>query len=260
MDGKSIFDSAVELYARTRPTYPDAVYREIFEFARLSAGELAVEVGIGTGKATQPFVDAGLRIVAYEPAPNLAAYARAALGTVEVIESPFEDCALADGSAAIVYSATAFHWLEPSRGYGAAMRVLRPGGTLALFWNRPGLGDMNDPMHVEIQKAYDRWRPGESKPPLFDANRYKKRRDAIEEHGFELREYKIFEAKRYMSADAYVELLGTYSDNIALPSEQREGLFGDVHAAIVKHGGTVTIHDTVDLHLARKPLEGRYYE
>ena len=50
----------------------------------------------------------------------------------------------------------------------------------------------------------------------------------------------------------YVELLGTYSDHIAIEEKIRGEFFAAIEAAINKHGGTFTVYDTIDLQLARK--------
>lgn len=50
----------------------------------------------------------------------------------------------------------------------------------------------------------------------------------------------------------YVELLGTYSDHIAIEEKIRGEFFAAIEAAINKYGGTFTVYDTIDLQLARK--------
>ncbi len=255
MEKKLIFDRSVPFYAVRRPTYPEALIREVLDFSGVRPGELAVEVGAGTGVATKPMLDAGLKVVAYEPGENMADYCRSQFEgqALTVKTAVFEDCDESDGSAALVYSATAFHWCDPEKGYGQAMRVLRPGGTLALFWNRAFVGKKDDPVHTAIQRAYDRWYPSDKPMPELDQPRYQKRREQIISHGFELREFKLFYGTRVMSPEEYCQLLLTYSDHLALPDDRRNGLLSGVYDAIDKNGGMVTVYDTFDLHLATKP-------
>ncbi len=54
-------------------------------------------------------------------------------------------------------------------------------------------------------------------------------------------------------AKEYIELLGTYSDHIAIEEKIRMEFFSKIQEAINKHGGSLTIYDTIDLQLARKP-------
>lgn len=255
MEKKLIFDTSVPFYAVRRPTYPDALIREVLDFSGVQPGELAIEVGAGTGIATEPILDAGLKVVAYEPGENLANYCRERFEDRDFAakQTVFEDCDEPDGSVALVYSATAFHWCDPARGYAQAMRVLRPGGTLALFWNRPFVGRRDDATHMAIQAAYDRWYPSDKVPFELDQARYQKRREQIIEHGFELREFKLFYGTRTLSPKEYCELLLTYSDHLALPDDRRNGLLSGVFEAIEQNGGSITVYDTFDLHLATKP-------
>ncbi len=45
------FGDVAELYDRARPSYPAALVDDVLEFACARAGDLALEVGAGTGKA-----------------------------------------------------------------------------------------------------------------------------------------------------------------------------------------------------------------
>ena len=55
------------------------------------------------------------------------------------------------------------------------------------------------------------------------------------------------------SAEEYLALLRTYPDHMALPEQDREGLFAGIANAIQQHGGTLTVFYTVDMELAQKP-------
>lgn len=48
-------------------------------------------------------------------------------------------------------------------------------------------------------------------------------------------------------------LLGTYSDHIALEENTRKNFFSEMESVIDDFGGKVTVYDTIDLELARKP-------
>ena len=54
------------------------------------------------------------------------------------------------------------------------------------------------------------------------------------------------------TADGFVALLGTFSDNLALPLEQRDELFRRIHARIAaRPNGTVTEHHLLVLTVGR---------
>lgn len=55
-----------------------------------------------------------------------------------------------------------------------------------------------------------------------------------------------------VSAEQYVEVLGTYSDHIAIEQSIRDNFFDEIKDTINKHGGSIIIYDTIDLQLSRK--------
>lgn len=74
-----------------------------------------------------------------------------------------------------------------------------------------------------------------------------------EKYGFTDIRYALFQRTRVFSAQEYVALLGTYSDHIAIEESVRKEFFAGIENAIIRHGGSITLYDTLDLQLARKP-------
>lgn len=74
-----------------------------------------------------------------------------------------------------------------------------------------------------------------------------------EKYGFADIQYALFQRTRTFTAKEYGILLGTYSDHIAIEKAIRTEFFSKIEDAINNHGGTITIYDTIDLQLARKP-------
>jgi SAM-dependent methyltransferase len=94
-----------------------------------------VEVGCGTGKLTVALAARGLRVEAVDPGGNLVEIARARVpgSTVRFHLDRFEDVELPTRTFEAVFSATAFHWVEPDVAWSKAARLLRLGGVLALL-------------------------------------------------------------------------------------------------------------------------------
>lgn len=104
-----------------------------------------LEVGCGTGQATEPFLKTKCKVTAVELGENLASYTREKFKIYKnfnVIRSAFEDYDCDDNQFDMLYSATAFHWIPDEIGYKKAYRIIRSGGTLALFWNRPSPNEL----------------------------------------------------------------------------------------------------------------------
>ncbi|MEU6577021.1 class I SAM-dependent methyltransferase [Streptomyces sp. NPDC046805] len=130
------FDAAASQYAANRPSYPPALFDTVEELAgRAFAGARVVDVGAGTGIATALLHARGADVVAVEPGAGMAAEFHRALPGVPVVRGNGNALPLADAGADFVTYAQAWHWTDPARSVPEALRVLRPGGALALWWN-----------------------------------------------------------------------------------------------------------------------------
>src|SRR2546423_7492818 len=130
MQGGLAFDRVAELYDRARPRHPERLIDAALGDQPVRE---VLEVGCGPGRLTAALVARGLRVEAIEPGANLAAIARRRTPEVKVHVALFEDLELADASFDALFSATAFHWVDPDIGWTKAARVLLPRGTLALL-------------------------------------------------------------------------------------------------------------------------------
>jgi SAM-dependent methyltransferase len=72
-------------------------------------------------------------VVAVEPVAAMRAKVPA---LIEAVDGTAEAIPLADGGADAVTVAQAFHWFRHEEALAEIARVLRPGGGLALIWNR----------------------------------------------------------------------------------------------------------------------------
>ena len=134
-DGK-LFDQVAAEYDRRRPTYPDELVDHACRVAGIGSGDQVLEVGCGSGQLTRGLVARGLRVTALEPGKRLSSLAQrnlTGLGEVEFVDSRFEDAQLRSGHFRAVFSASAFHWIDPEVSWQKAARVLGRDGTLALL-------------------------------------------------------------------------------------------------------------------------------
>ena len=130
-----VFDEIAAEYDRHRPAYPDELVDQACRAAGIGGGDLVLEVGCGSGQLTRSLVGRGLRVTALEPGTNLISLARqnlAGAGEVEFVNARFEDVPLPHERFRAVFSASAFHWVDPDASWQRAADVLVPGGTLTL--------------------------------------------------------------------------------------------------------------------------------
>ncbi|RZU21485.1 class I SAM-dependent methyltransferase [Streptomyces sp. BK239] len=134
------FSSAAAQYAANRPSYPPALLEAIEAMAAHPlAGARVADIGAGTGIATALLHARGADVVAVEPGDGMAEQFRRALPEVPVVRGDGNRLPLATASVDFLTYAQSWHWTDPARSVPEAVRVLRPGGALVLWWNAAAL-------------------------------------------------------------------------------------------------------------------------
>jgi ubiquinone/menaquinone biosynthesis C-methylase UbiE len=132
----TVFDEVAVEYDRRRPTYPDGLIAQACQLAGIGSGDQVLEVGCGTGQLTSSLLARGLQVAAIEPGRHLISLAEEKLrspGQVEFVNARFEDAPVPHRRFPAVFSASAFHWIDPDVSWKKAACLLDPGGTLALI-------------------------------------------------------------------------------------------------------------------------------
>jgi SAM-dependent methyltransferase len=237
-----VFGEVADQYEAARPTYPDGAFDAIFEYGGLRAGDHALEVGAGTGKATESFVARGLAVHALEPSPEMARILRAKGVTVE--ETTFEEWTVRSGAFQLVFAAQSWHWVQGADRYEKAAAALVPGGTIALFWNAGRAHP--EPFKSENEAAYRRIAP-QLTDSIGDQWNPEVLVGSIAECGdFDpMVTRKVTWQTSYTSAE-WTRLLETHSGHRMLPADIRTQLHSEIGAAIDAHGGLLpVVYDTL---------------
>lgn len=255
MDKRFTFNEDAMNYEKWRPNYCEELFHDIMEYSKIDSHKKALEIGIGTGQATLPFLKTGCDLRAIELGENLAEFSKNKFKdykSFNILNVPFEDFKGDENTFDLIYSATAFHWIDENIGYPKAFKLLKPGGTLALFWNKPFIGRKDDLLHKKIQNIYEKYKPSKAKPIEKDKEHYKELLEKLKKYGFKDVELKLYHKTRTFNACDYISLLNTYSDhrtmNLAIKAKFEE----EIKEAILEHNNLLRVYDTMELYLARK--------
>jgi len=205
------FARSVEAYERGRPGYPAAALEPL----ALAPGFTVLDLAAGSGKLTRPLVESGASVIAVEPVAEMRAAlpstARVLDGTAEAI--PLEDCAVD-----LVTVAQAFHWFDGDAALAEIHRVLRPGGRLALLWNRRV---KEDPVNRAIESILGPYREG---VPTHDGDAW---RTAFERTAlFGPLEEHVFPNEQMLDADRLADRVASISFVASLPEGERARVLG----------------------------------
>lgn len=250
------FNTEAEKYEKMRPGYVPELYEDIFNYIPINKTSNVVEVGIGGGQATLPILKTGCYLTAVEYGSNLAELCRKKFREypkLSTVTAKFEDFECDDNTCDLIYSASAFHWIPEEVGYKKVFNLLKSGGVFARFANHPYKDKEREEIHEAIQKIYSVYMPGTLSNDEYSENDAEKRADLAGKYGFIDISFKLYHRTRTFTAKEYTSLIGTYSDHIAIEECTRSKFFSEIESAIDNLGGKITIYDTIDLQLARKP-------
>jgi SAM-dependent methyltransferase len=245
---RTVFGEVAELYDRTRPGYPDALFEAVLEYSGAREGHRALEIGAGTGKATRAMSERGIEVTALEPSPGMATVLVSSTPAT-VIEAKFEDWDVERAAYALVYAAQAWHWVDRAHAYDRAANALEPGGAIALFWNVPkewdgALGDEIDAVYSEhapaLLRASEQWNLDETLTELEESGRF----DDVQK--------RMFPWIQTYTTDEYVAMMDTHSNHRMLEEETRTRLHGAVRDVVSRHGGNVEVEYVASVYLGRR--------
>jgi SAM-dependent methyltransferase len=223
---------AAAAYERGRPGYPPSATDFLVARLGLGPGRTVIDLAAGTGKLTRPLLATGAEVVAVEPVAEMRAAlperARAVDGTAEAIP-------LTTASADAVAVAQAFHWFDGDAALAEVHRVLRPGGALALIWNRRR---MDDPLNQGIEELLAPYR---GHPSAFHTGAW---RAAFERTNlFGPLEEHVFPNEQSLDGDGLVDRIASVSFIAALDEKERTKVLRAARALAGAAGATIR-HDT----------------
>jgi SAM-dependent methyltransferase len=243
------FGAAAEQYDKARPSYPAELVDDLLALSPRTV----LEVGCGTGKASELFTARGVELVAVEPDERMAAVARRKGIDVEI--SPFESWDPRGRTFDLIIAGQSWHWVAQPQGSQLAHAVLRPGGHIATFWNIGSHDEavlrVLDPVYAEVAPSI----AATTTALRFDAAERSNPSDRqrLTDAGFAAAELRTYPWTATYSTSQWVAYIATHSDHMTLPSEQLAVLLEGVRDAVDHMGGSLTYNFVTALILAERP-------
>jgi SAM-dependent methyltransferase len=263
--GRKSFDAVAGLYDKMRPGYPQAVFDDVLAISGSRAGSRLFEIGCGSGHATFVFARRGFRIDCIELGANMAALARERLAPFDRVNITIADFDLwshdrdSERQYDLVYSATAYHWLNPATRVERIARLLAPGGWLAVWRNHQVRGSgASEEFFREARKIYAREAPalaakftGPLEPDQIPPT---EKEEWLASGLFRNAQTRVYVWARQYTATEYVRMLDTHSDHRLMAEANRGRLFSALARLAADMGGSVTREHATILHMAQKKI------
>ena len=255
VEARETFDEVAELYAQVRPGYPAALFDDLVSLAGLAPAARVLEVGCGTGQATNHLARRAGRVVAIDPGERLIAQARRRIvaANVEFRVATFEAADLAARAFDLIASAQAWHWVDAETGHAKAADLLAEGGALVIFGHVPMA--VPAPFEAGFKRAFDRHAPGGWGAPLAMA--------AFLHDGpfpgqiaasgrFEPAVHRSYDWVWDVDPETFGRYLRTDSAYHFLAERERFALFDELSAAVAENGGSIRFPWQTHLYVARR--------
>jgi SAM-dependent methyltransferase len=273
-----VFDGVAAAYDSVRSSYPPELVAAACERGGLRAGSRVLELGCGTGKLTELLVQRGLVVYAVDPGPNMVEAARKRIGPTDRVTfhiTRFEDADLPHEAFAAVFSATAFHWLDPAISWRKAASHLEPGGLLALLTHiglrheRSAEDEFRAALNRHAPGIAGGWRPSLDLATILDGAAERRgnasqvwdwvmgegRHDLVAADAadlFEDVEVAAVTSEEEKTADDLLALFRTTSLHFRIDPERIPALEADDRRIVEEHGGTVCFSLAAMLMTARR--------
>ncbi len=251
MDFRKTFDRIPEEFDKNRPRYCKELFDKLSLVCHLDYNKKVLEIGPGTGQATEPVLLTGCDYTAIELGENFASFMKrkfSIYSNFKIINDDFETYNLGENVYDLVFSAAAIQWIPEEIAFTKAFQVLKPGGYLAMFMTRSDERSSNVDLYEKIQEVYDKYFRVRQKYGC------KINYENVTKYGFINCSYCEWKSERILTADEYISYIGTHCEHITLEEPHKSLYYSGIRDAVLQNNNQIKIIDTIPLYLAQKPL------
>lgn len=252
MEFRRVFDTIPEQFDRYRPRYSPELFAALIEYAQIGPGKSVLELGPGTGQATDPILNTGCDYNAIELGENLFAMMKRKYGqypNFHIVNDDFITHDFGNRKFDLIYSAATIQWIPEEIAFSKTFDLLKPGGMLAMMLTKGDYKTPNEALFQKIQRVYSKYFKPEteykhgsfqySNAPNYEYTDFKRQE---------------FYGKREFTADEYVASCGTHCDHIVIPEPYKSQFFSGLREAVLEAANKIVFNDTFILFTAKKPL------
>ncbi|MCH5293849.1 MAG: methyltransferase domain-containing protein [Treponema sp.] len=253
MEFRRVFDTIPEQFDKFRPRYSNALFDFLIDYAQIGAGKSVLEIGPGTGQATEPVLDTGCDYHAIELGKNLFEMMMSKYGhrpNFQIVNDDFITHDFEGNRFDMIYSATTIQWIPEEIAFRKTFDLLVPGGTLAMMLTVGDYKSPNEALYNKIQEVYAQYFK-----PQTHYSHGKFQYENAADYGYVGFARHEFYGERRMTADEYVQFCGTHCDHIVVPEPHRTPFFEGLRKAVLDAGNEIVFKDTHILYVARKPID-----
>lgn len=252
MEWRKVFDTIPEQFDKYRPRYSAELFAELIEYANIGPDKTVLELGPGTGQATDPILSTGCEYHAIELGENFTEMMKRKYGrfpNFNIVNDDFITHDFGEQKFDMIYSAATIQWIPEEIAFSKTFDLLKPGGTLAMMLTKGDYKTPNEELYNKIQAVYSEY----FKPEIEYKHGAFKYTNAPD-YGYTDFEKREYYGRREFTADEYVAFSGTHSDHIVIPEPYRSKFYNGLRKAVLEVGNKIVFNDTFVLFLAKKPL------
>jgi len=251
--GKSFKKVGVS-YHLGRRDYPKKLIGDVIKISGVNKDSLILDVGCGTGKSTIPFAKTGSKIVGIDISDSMLRIAKnlsVKHKNIVYKRVSFEEFISLPNSFDLILMGTAIHWLDPKMVYEKSSKLLRKGGSLALFWE-PISSLCKKIRLLGMEEMFIKNCPNYPIIPASVNYPNKRSQEVVKSKLFSSTIIKKYKFIQKYSQEEFISLINTYSWVISLSKKDRDKLILEVKEYFVKKDYIIKFPTEIYLIIAKR--------
>lgn len=160
MDFRKTFDKIPEKFDMYRPRYCPELFEKLTSVCSINPSKKVLEIGPGTGQATEPILTTGCDYTAIELGKNFTKFMKekfSSYNNFQIINDDFESYNFADNTYDLIFSAATIQWIPKKIAFTKTYEMLKPGGYLAMFMTCSDEISKNEDLYNEMEQVYKKY-------------------------------------------------------------------------------------------------------